>query len=93
MTGETIPTHPHAVDGSDRLTNEQAFAYLIAGGYGSEALALMAEAASFPGVYKYTADRHRYVAYSMPGGCWLAGDCERSEERIKTLGRKRRGEI
>lgn len=93
MTEETIQPRPHVVDGSERQTNEQALAYLIAAGYGTEALALMADAAQFPGAYKYTADRHRYVVYSMPGAYWMAGDCAASEERIKSPGRSRRGGI
>jgi hypothetical protein len=92
MSGD-IPAGSHTVDGSQRLTNEQALAYLTGEGYGSEALALMADAARFPCGYKYTADRHRYAVYTMPGGYWMAGDCAESEERIKALGRKRRGEI
>lgn len=93
MTDETIPTRPHTVDGSERLAEGQALAYLTAEGYGAEALALMSDAVRFPRVYKYTADRHRYIAFSMPGGYWLAGDCAESEERIKSLGRARRGGI
>jgi hypothetical protein len=93
MTGETIPTHPHVVDGSERLTAEQALAYLDTEGYTAEAVALIAMAIRFPCDYKYTADRRRYVARIMPGDHWLAGDCAESEERIKSLARARRGRI
>ncbi len=50
----------------------------------------MAEARRFPGIYAYTANRHRYVAFFMPGGFWKAGDCAESEERIKAAGRQGR---
>jgi hypothetical protein len=86
MAGDIIPTRPHTVDGSERLTNEQALAYLTAEGYGAEALALMAEATLSPGIRKHTGDRRRYVTFSMPRGnwlarYWLAGDCETARTR------------
>lgn len=89
LTG-TIPTYPHTAYGSEQLTEAQARAYLHAQGYEDEAGPLMAEARRFPGIYAYTANRHRYVAFFMPGGFWKAGDCAESEERIKAAGRQGR---
>lgn len=91
MTEDDIRARPHTVGGSDRLTGEQVRAYLEAGGYAAEADGLMLAAQRFPRTYKYTADRHRYVVYEMPGGYFGAGDCTESEERIKRLAAARRG--
>lgn len=93
MTGETIAVHPHKVNGSGQLSGGAVLDYLTADGYEAEASALMTTAARFPGGYQYTADRHRYLVFIMPGGYWLAGDCTESEERIKRLGRERRARI
>lgn len=90
MTGD-ITVRPHAVSGSDHLDETAVIAYLEASRYGTESQAVADAARKFPGTYSYTADRHRYVAFIMPGGYWLAGDCSESEERIKTLSRARRG--
>lgn len=89
MTTDTIPVRPHTVNGSEHLTEDQTLAYLDTQGYVAETETLMAEARHFPGTYQYTADRHRYVAFIMPGGYWKAGDCTQSEERIKRIGRDR----
>ncbi|HEY2086622.1 MAG TPA: hypothetical protein VGH54_11445 [Mycobacterium sp.] len=78
-------------NGSDRLTENDVRAYLAASGYSAEADAVTAECRRFPCSYKYTGDRHRFAVYIMPGGYWKAGDCEASEERIKSFGRGRRG--
>ncbi len=89
MTTGTIPVRPHTVSGSEHLNEAMVRAYLGAGGY--EAETLIAEARRFPGTYGYTFDRHRYIAYIMPGGYWKAGDCTESGERIKALRAARRG--
>lgn len=93
MTGETIPVHPHTVTGSEQLNEAMVRTYLESSGYGGEAAALMETARKFPRSHEYTADRHRYLVFIMPGGYWNAGDCTESEERIKTLRRTRRGWI
>lgn len=80
----------HVVNDSERLTEEDICAYLAGGGYEAEAAAMTADALRFPGTYKYTADRHRFIVWSMPGRYWMAGDCAESEERIKALGAARR---
>jgi hypothetical protein len=87
--GETA-IRPHTADGSEQLTEAQALAYLEESGYGAEAAALADTARRFPGTYGYTSDRHRYIVFIMPGGYWKAGDCEASEERIKSLSAARR---
>jgi hypothetical protein len=90
MTGD-ITTRPHTVNGEDHLNEAMVLAYLGASGYGTEAQAMTEAARRYVGTYQYTADRHRYLAYIMPGGYWLAGDCTESEERIKALSASRRG--
>jgi hypothetical protein len=90
MSGD-ITVRAHAVSGSEHLNEAMTLAYLESSGYGTEARAMADEARKFPCTYLYTADRHRYVAYIMPGGYWLAGDCSESEERIKALSASRRG--
>jgi hypothetical protein len=80
-----IRTRPHEADGRQELTGDDVRAYLDASGYAAEAAELMARAQQFPGNYQYTASRHRYAAYIMPGGYWRSGDCTESEERIKAL--------
>lgn len=84
---------PCTIDGREELTEPEAAAYLASGGYAAEAADLMAQARKFPGNYLYTVDRHRYAAFIMPGGYWLAGDCAKSEERIKAIGRLRRARV
>jgi hypothetical protein len=86
----------HTVDGRDQLTEDEARAYLTAEGYEAEAGAMIADALRFPEIYRYTGDRHRYLVHTLRRGggwCWLAGDCAESEERIKALGRGRRGGV
>jgi hypothetical protein len=90
MTGD-ITVRPHTVSGTDQLNEAMALAYLEASGYGTEAEGLADAARKYAGTYHYTGDRHRYVAYIMPGGYWVAGDCTESEERIKALSANRRG--
>jgi hypothetical protein len=90
MAGD-ITVKPHTADGSPDLTEDQARAYLAASGYGGEADGLVAEARRFPCRYSYTKDRHRYLVFQMPAGHWQARDCAESEERIKAIGRERRG--
>lgn len=87
MDRDIIPVPALTADGQEHLTESEARAYLEQG-YDAEADSLMAVAARFPGAYQYTADRHRYVVFSMPGAYWLAGDCAESEESIKSLGRE-----
>jgi hypothetical protein len=90
---DDITVTAHTVNGSDHLTEEQARAYLDGQGYAAETEAMIADALRFPETYRYTAGRHRYLVHVLPRDgewCWLAGDCERSEERIKALGRERR---
>ena len=90
MHDDDITAIEHTVDGRSQLTEGEVRAYLSAGGYAGEVEAVTADARRFPLTHTYTADRHRFVVFSMPGGYWLAGDCTRSEERIKALGRGRR---
>jgi hypothetical protein len=82
----------HTVDGSDELTEVDVRAYLTACGYAAEAETMITDALRFPHDYRYTGDRHRYAAHVQSGGVWywVAGDCSRSEDRIKALGRGRR---
>jgi hypothetical protein len=86
---EDITPVPHAIGGREELTGGEVLAYLGSQGYAAESEALMAAARKFPGACMYTADRHRYAAYIMPRGYWRAGDCEKSEERIKAAPRRR----
>lgn len=90
---DDIKAIEHTVDGRDHLTEDEARAYLTASGYEAEAGAMIADALRFPEIYRYTGDRHRYLVRSLRRGGewhWRAGDCTRSEERIKALGRGRR---
>jgi hypothetical protein len=93
MHDEDITAIPYTVGGSDHLTEDDVRAYLVACGYAAEVEAMIADAVKFPDSYRYTEDRHRYAAHVLLAGgvwCWRAGDCTRSEERIKALGRGRR---
>jgi hypothetical protein len=93
MNDDDITAVEYTVGGSNALSEDDVRAYLTACGYAAEVEAMIADALKFPGSYRYTADRHRYAAHvRLPGGvwCWRAGDCSRSEERIKALGRGRR---
>ena len=93
MNDDDITAVEHTVDGSTQLAEGDVRAYLTAEGYAAEVEAMIADALRFPASYRYTADRHRYAAHvRLSGGvwCWRAGDCSRSEERIKALGRGRR---
>lgn len=83
---------PFTVDGSEHLTEEQARGYLRESGYGGEVDHMTGQAERYPEIYRYTADRHRYLAHVLVHGewHWVAGDCTKSEERIKVLGRARR---
>ena len=93
MYDDDITALEHTVDGSNQLTEEQVRAYLAAEGYAAEVDAMIADGLRFPDRYEYTGDRHRYAAHvRLLGGvwCWRVGDCSRSEERIKALGRGRR---
>jgi hypothetical protein len=80
-----ITVVPYTAGGRDKLTAEEASAYLDGSGYIQETGTLMAAARRSPGDCQYTADRHRYLVYVMPGGYWRAGDCAASEDRIKSL--------
>lgn len=100
MHDDDITAIEHTADGSNKLTAAQVRAYLAAGGYEAEADSMIADAVRWAN-YRYTADRHRYIARTRHDGgtglnaedwSWVAGDCTRSEERIKALGRAgRRG--
>ena len=101
MHDEDITAVPHTVDGSSQLTAGQARAYLSASGYEPEADRMIADAVRRAS-HRYTDDRHRYLARTARiGGTglnpedwfWVAGDCTRSEERIKALGRDRRAGV
>jgi hypothetical protein len=88
-----IPARDHTVNGSKCLTEDDVRAYLTAEGYAAEAEAMITGALKFPEIYRYTGDRHRYLAHVLlrdGAWCWRAGDCAESEERIKALGRGRR---
>jgi len=95
---DDITAVEHTVDGSNELTAAQVRAYLVAAGYEAEADRMIADGVRWAN-HRYTADRHRYVARTRRNGgtglnpedwSWVAGDCTRSEERIKALGRGRR---
>jgi hypothetical protein len=89
---QDIKPIPHMVDGRVALTLDEARAYLIASGYAAEAEGMIADALRWDN-YRYTDDRHRYLARmerSGDGWLWRAGDCTASEERIKALGRQRK---
>lgn len=88
--GEDIRPIPHTAGGSAELTEAEAAAYLDGSGYQAETADLLARTQKFPGNYQYTADRHRYAAFIVPAGCWRAGDCARSEDRIRSSGAGRR---
>lgn len=97
MHDDDIRAIEHTVEGSNQLTAAQVRAYLAAGGYEAEADGMIADGVRWHG-YRYTGDRHRYVARTSRNGgtglnagdwLWVAGDCTEGEERIKALGRGR----
>lgn len=91
---EDIQPIEHTVDGSRQLTEQQVRDYLTAAGYADEADSLIAAALRI-GNWHYTTDRHRCIHHewtTYPDGYWTADDSTAGEERIKALGRQRRGD-
>jgi hypothetical protein len=100
MHEQDISPIPHTADGRDQLTVAEVRAYL-ADGYAAEAEQMIADAVCWAN-YRYSDDRHRYVARTAHTGgtgrqpedwAWVTGDCTEGEERIKAIGRRRRGEL
>jgi hypothetical protein len=94
MSEGDIGPIPYTVDGREVLTEAEVREYLTAGGYADEADGLIAAAIHF-GNWHYTKDRHRcihHVYTTFPEGTWTAADTTAGEERIKEIGRRRRGQ-
>jgi hypothetical protein len=78
------------VTAADVLTRERATGRLAMAGYGREAVALLDACERWPGLWQYTADRHRCAVKHMPAGTWEVRDCAESEDRIAALRTVRR---